>query len=202
MFWPSKPRYSSLDYKMTRQLFRLRDDQDVYIRLRGRVKARVRVIASRVTPESCAGWQYAGIDAFIATGSAVTLYYWWELAERFNDAFICDDAQQAERERRDQHNRLAILPSNHAHGVEVYKNCTHLHIITMQFSRDAIKKNCPEPHELYNLDMYFVDVLEWPDRDQEPQILASGSAKFGLLDCPFVIPVDHVSNMKSFEYKG
>lgn len=57
----------------------------------------------------------------------------------------------------------------------------------------------PEPGELFDLDLFFVDIFQWPDPDEKPNQLTSGSHEFGTLKCPFVIPAEFITSKSSLE---
>jgi hypothetical protein len=201
MFLPSSPVYSRAEPDHDHKLYRL--SSNFLISLERRVRVRARVLTSRVTPPECSGHQYAELDVFIAHGLSVTPWYWAEKVGRFSGAVISDESLDCVKNpsrSKKSHAREAFLPAYMTDGVEVYKNCTHLHVVTIH--KDGWKSDMPATDELYDLDLYFIKVFEWPDEDEKPYVLASGSAELGTLKCPFVIPAAHIKTLESVEYWG
>jgi len=195
MFFPSSPHYERIHNADAHRRYLITDD--VYVSPIRRVKCWVRVLVARATPSRCTGAEYCGLDVFVAHGMAATLLYWPERwGGRFSGAFITDDS--IVDKHADVHQREAYLPAALRMGDAAYRNCTHLHIITAH--APGWQADMPEPHELYDLDMTFVDVFAMPP-DSDSVRMTKGSAEFGTLDCPFVIPTAHLANLKSFEIR-
>lgn len=56
----------------------------------------------------------------------------------------------------------------------------------------------PQPHEIFECDLMFVDVYAMPLGSDTSVRLTSGSAELGTLNCPFVIPTAHMKKLKLF----
>lgn len=196
MFFPSSPRYERIPNAAVHRRYLITDD--VYISPIRHVKCRVRVLAARATPSRCSGAEYCGLDVFVAHGMATTPWYWRErLAGRFAGAFITDES--IVDRHADMHLREGFLPACLTLGDSVYRDCTHLHIVTAH--APGWHADMPQPHQLFDLDMTFVDVFAMPPAGDTSVRLTSGSAEFGTLDCPFVIQTAHLSGLKSFDLK-
>lgn len=193
MFFPSSPRYSRIADADAHRRYLIADD--VYISPIRRVKCRVRVVVARETPRRCSGAEYCGLDVFVAHGWSTTPWYWTERwGGRFSGAFITDGS--IVDRHADVHMREAGLPAMLKMGMGVYRDTTHVHVITCH--RDGVWQ-VPQPGKLCDLDMMFVDVFAMPPGDDVR--MTAGSAEFGTLDCPFVIPTAHLSKLKSFDIR-
>jgi len=192
---PSFPRYERISNADGHRRYWITDD--VYISPIRRVKCRVRVLASRITPPGCSGAEHCGLDVFIAHGWAVTPWYWPERwGGRFSSAFISDERFD---KSKDTHMREAYLPAMLDRGAAVYADCTHLHIVTAH--APGWRRDMPEPGELFDLDMVFVEIHGVSPSCDTSELLARGSAEFGTMECPFVIPTEHLSQLKSFSVR-
>lgn len=192
MFFPSSPHYERIHNVDAHRRYLITDD--VYVSPIRRVKCRVRVLAARATPQECSGAEYCGLDVFVAHGWAVTPWYWTERwGGRFSGAFISDERFD---KSKDTHMREAYLPAMLADGITVYRNCTHLHIVTAH--APGWERELPEPGDLFDIDMTFVEIHGVSLDGDTSERLACGSAEFGTLDCPFVIPTAHLGKLKSF----
>ena len=193
---PSFPRYERISNADGHRRYLIADD--VYVSPIRRVKCRVRVLSARETPVACTGADYCGLDVFVAHGLAVTPWYWRErMGGRFSGAFITDDS--IVDKYADVHMREGYLPAALQMGDAAYRNCTHLHIVTAHMP--GWQADMPQSHELRDLDMTFVDVFAMPPDSDTSVRLTSGSSEFGTLDCPFVIPTEHLGKLKSFEIR-
>ena len=198
MFLPSSPHYERIQNGDAHRGYLIADG--VYVLPIRRVKCRVRVLASRITPAACTGAEYCGLDVFIAHGWAVTPWYWREwLGGRFSGAFITDDS--IVDKHADVHMREGYLPAAITMGAAAYRDCTHMHIITGH-APEGWQADMPQPHELHDLDMMFVDVFAMPSgSDDEGVRMTKGSAELGTMDCPFAISTAHLSRLQSFEIR-
>lgn len=194
---PSSPRYERIPNADAHRRFLITDD--VYVSPTRRVKCRVRVISARKTPSACSGAQYCGLDVFVASGWAVTPWYWREwLCGRFSGAFISDDSIVVAN-RDNMHMREACLPAALHLGETAYRDCTHLHIVTSH--SPGWEREMPCAGDIYELDMVFVDIYQVQPNSDTSDLLARGSILFGTMDCPFVIPTEHLGRLKSFEIR-
>lgn len=190
MFLPSFPTYERIENADAHRRYLIADG--VYVSPIRRVRCQVRVLAARKTPTACTGSEYCGLDVFVAHGAAVTPWYWRERLGRFYGAFITDGSLQDKH--APVHMREGYLPAALQLGDVAYKGCTHLHIVTAH----APEWRLPNPHDILALDLMFVDVHLIPRDGDTSEQLTRGSAEFGTLDCPFVIPTAHLSELKSF----
>ncbi len=192
MFFTSKPKYSWVPDQYAGKLFKI--SEWVFIKLKRRVVCDVRVITSRITPDGCSGSNYAGLDVFVAHGLAVTPFYYWQKAGRFNGAFISDTRHDIFIDFNAAHEREAFLPACMSEGVSVYKNTTHLHLITAHINN--WQNDMPHEGELFHLDLYFVDVIQIIDGEESK--LTNASSEFGTLKCPFVIHANHIKELEIY----
>lgn len=194
--WPSYPSYSRVPPDEYYKLYRVSAEHNIFVQLERRVVCSLRVLAARRTPEECSGSHYAGMDIFVAHGAAVTPYYYWQKNSRFDGAYIIDESSR--RTHSDVHARLATLPAVRTQGEKVYKNCTHIHLVTIH------KDEAGEPYKLvfaddvlYKCDLHFVKVVQVIDGVK--QTLATGSDRFGTLECPWMIPTKSLADLETFD---